>query len=302
MGYNLSRTMIQIKASAKHFFRRHYFLFRIYHECRFRFLKLKCRGLPIIVYSIGKTGTRTVYESLESLKLDAPAYHIHRLSEKGIKIAETKKYIINDPTPKSDKRILASKYLRRKILQGPQSKKWRVITLVREPVARNISAFFQEIDLWAPGMLERYERGENIIDSLIDAFFSAYDHELILNWLDIELKYVFGIDVFAHSFPIQQGYEIYQNKLSSILLIRLEDLNACAEEAFKAFLGLERFSLVISNLSKEKEYRGLYKGFTNRIKFPHGYLDHMYSSKFARHFYSNHEIDQFRCKWQNIAY
>ena len=283
--------------TAKRFLWRHYPLFKLYHLLQFRLKDAWGRGSPLLVFSMGKTGTRTICDSLEHMGIRKSVYHIHRLSEKGIEEAKKKRKLSNTPQGRARKGIIASEYLRRKILQGPRKQKWPVVTLVRDPVARSISQFFQELDLWAPGMLTRYLKGEDVVDLLINIFFSDYNSKVSLEWFDTELKSVFDIDVFQNAFPKDQGYQIYSNRLASVLLIRLEDLDRCAPMAFRSFLGIENLGLMPSNISENKPYSQLYKHFKNRIRFPAFYLDGMYTSRVAQHFYHQQEIEGFRKRW-----
>lgn len=49
-------------------------------------LRISDLNTAILVYSMGKAGTSTVYESLKQLEI--PIYHIHNLSHDGIKLSE----------------------------------------------------------------------------------------------------------------------------------------------------------------------------------------------------------------------
>jgi hypothetical protein len=81
-------------------------------------------------------------------------------------------------------------------------------------------------------------------------------------------------------------------------LIKLEKLNECANDAFKEFLDIDEFYLIRANISTEKIHYPLYKKVLDSIVLPDAYLDQMYVSKYARHFYSEREINEFKAKWQ----
>ena len=80
------------------------------------------------------------------------------------------------------------------------------------------------------------------------------------------------------------------------MIIRMEDLNRVAENAFREFMGMESFSIISTNVGKEKPYRKLYEQF-KKLPLPASYLDKEYSSRYARHFYTEDEIAAFRKHW-----
>ncbi len=169
-----------------------------------------------------------------------------------------------------------------------------VITLVREPVANNISMFFQLLDhyLGADSKLQDYD-----IDELIKIFIENYMHSRPLTWLDAEVKTNFGIDVFQEPFPVDQGYTVFKRGNVSLLVLRCELDDQSKAQAIANFLGLDEFEIVRSNVTSEKPYASEYAEFKQRIRIPPALLDQMYNSKFARHFYSSEEIEQFRARW-----
>jgi hypothetical protein len=104
--------------------------------------------------------------------------------------------------------------------------------------------------------------------------------------------------VFSSDFPKSKGYKIYEGDKVDILLIRLENLNQCAREAFKDFLNIDNFTLINTNIGSEKDYAPIYKKFRDAIALPDSYIDEMYNSKYARHFYTEAEINKFRARWR----
>ncbi len=90
------------------------------------------------------------------------------------------------------------------------SKEWKIITLVRDPIARNISSFFEEnmMGLYDPHFYERYRQGQAQISDFIQTFFDKYPHYLPLRWFDLEIKAVFNIDVFQDPFDFERQYQM----------------------------------------------------------------------------------------------
>ncbi|MDY7015657.1 MAG: putative capsular polysaccharide synthesis family protein, partial [Cyanobacteriota bacterium] len=197
--------------------------------------------------------------------------------------------------------LLQSWYLRQQLDKGLKCDKYQVVTVVREPIARNISAFFQTLEYQFGydyhAKIKNCELNE-IVKELSALFFREDErHERPLTWFDLELKEVFGVDVFASEFDRNRGYQIYRSEKADVLLVKLEDLDRFASQAFKDFLGLEDFTLAKSNLGEKKKYKTLYRHFVDSIFIPESYINKMYDSQYTKHFYSDREIDALKRKW-----
>ena len=118
-----------------------------------------------------------------------------------------------------------------------------------------------------------------------------------MNWFDVEMKTVFGIDVFSSEFPKSMGYEIFRGHYADVLLIRLENLNECWNEACGEFLNTEFAPLYKENVGQEKGYQTAYRNFIDSIKIPETHIERMYKSRYMQHFYSNEDINYFKQKW-----
>jgi hypothetical protein len=111
------------------------------------------------------------------------------------------------------------------------------------------------------------------------------------------VKEVFGIDVYARPFDTGRGFDTYGEGRFSMLVLRLEDLNARFAEAVHQFLGVRKARLKTVNKAEDKWYGDLYRRFVSEVTLPDGYLDGVYGSKFARHFYTPQELAAHRWRW-----
>lgn len=269
---------------------------------------------PVLVYQMGKVGSRTIYFSINDYCL---ALHVHNFDNK----SRDPLPIIDQLKVKEEFKLYVKKqnelYLRVKQALKNKEKGWKVITLTRERVGRNIAAFFGDIDRPAHScFVGDAEKVRNIpIYELINIYFkrasipynqrSRYlDHywindDYIDSWFDNNLKRWFGIDVYAEDFDKSKGWKIYKNKLAEILLIRLEDLNRTGVEAICNFLNIydKNFVLKNKNIGRKKWYADIYEKFKQKIIFTKDYLDKVYGSKFMRRFYTDDEINNFRKRW-----
>lgn len=257
---------------------------------------------PIVVYQMGKVGSSTVQASLiqsyRSLGLDVPVYDIHSFNR--IEIWE-KMFIRwakqGQHTADSLQVVRQARGIKGEIQRNRQQR-WNLVTLVREPVARVVSAFFQALPELMPDWQSLYESGDLTIHELRELYFRKFNqHWTTGTWFDDQMRPVFGIDVYAAPFPIAEGYQIYPPRRNvHLLLIRLEDLDRVGSSAFRAYLGLDDVRFTRANVSREKDYSRLYQDWM-RTPLPAPYVKRMYETKYARHFYAPDELEAFAHRW-----
>lgn len=252
------------------------------------------RKNPIVVHQMGKVGSSTVCASLKRAEPETPVFQVHYLSHEGLRRVESANLTAARRVPPAH--IWESKYLQSLLAEGKE-RRWRVITLVREPISRNVSAFFENIYLRFPDFDQRVKRGSLDVQALIGEFVDGYNHDIPLNWFDEEMKSVFGIDVYETPFDSSLGYSIIDSDRVTLLILRLEDLVRCAGDALSRFLALRGFGLVSANVGGKKGYGPIYDEFIESIRLPQALVDRMYASRYARHFYTPEEIEGFRQKW-----
>lgn len=276
-------------------FKKNYYFARLYYESLYRFSYLRFFE-PIVIFQMGKVGSSTIYKSLQRAYPERPIFHIHTLINidtalNGVALTD-KQYFLRS------NHILISRYLKKEIARGIKGRKWKLVSLVRDPVAQQISAFFQIIDLIIPGFFEKYDNGVLDMEELVRTFIQWYPAESAYynTWFDVEMKPTFGIDVFEQPFPYDTGYKIYFGDMADLLVIRLEDLNTCAEKALNEFLGLDVFNIIHNNISSDKNYANHYNEFISQIILPDDYINSVYDTKYVRYFYSREEIETFKYK------
>ena len=271
----------------------------------------KFKRTPILIYQMGKVGSSTIRSSLDDIVIDRPIYHCHFLTKERIAKTEAdRKKFFRSERYSYLKRPWLNEFLAKQLKSGLKGRKWKVITLTREAVSRNLSTFFENLDFKVIDEGRRYEISShyykiaptivehNSHDVLIKLFFEKVNHDSPNQFFDFEIKRMLGVDVLASEFPKSKGYQIYKGDLADVLLIRLEDLNRVASEAISEFLGIHRFRLLNSNIGTKKNYALVYKNFKNIIALPDDYLTRIYGSRYMRHFYTADEIETFERRWR----
>src|SRR5690606_11691670 len=240
----------------------------------------------ILVYSMGKVGSSSVYHSLR-LKLPyASIFHVHFLSD----------HWLNERLPNADSffhdNIKLGKRIREFIARHSNCR-LKVITLVREPVMRDLSGLFEN---W----VAHFDKADEDVGVVLSKM-QAHTHEYSLNWFDTEFRNFMNFDIYKTPFDRERGYSIYRLEGADILCIRVEDLDRVASQAFYEFMSLRGFMVVHKNRADQKDRSQLYRLVKEQYVAEKGKLASLYSSKYVRHFYTQKEIDDFFRKWTKSA-
>ncbi|HKU38644.1 MAG TPA: putative capsular polysaccharide synthesis family protein [Polyangiales bacterium] len=246
---------------------------------------------PILVYQMGKVGSRTVFETLAALGLRRSLYHLHMLN--GLDAVERALRARAAPTPSALEHLGHSRRVRQ-LFQARTPRHWNVVTLVRDPVARNLSSFFYNIHDYIPDF---DPRAACDVHALQHCFLERFDHAAALTWFDDQFVDPLGLDVFDTRFDAEAGFEIRKTDRLSVLLMRAEDIDAHLARALAALLGFESVEVRSVNHARDKDYGRCYRECMQHVRLPDAYLDVMYDSRLAQHFYSARELREFRERW-----
>lgn len=244
---------------------------------------------PVLVYQMGKVASYSIYLSLRSIE-GVNVFHIHRLNSDNIAAFRLEQLRRGVTPPNKDLGI----YLFENLIAPRMPAK--IISLIREPIGRNISAYFDNLETFG-GLKDTGSYLE--IDELIENFMRRYHHDVPLKWFDVELKSTVGIDVFEFVFPKELGFQTISHGPYELLLMRHDLHDDVKAGLVSDFLNIQSFSIMRENVGISKEYGLKYKAFLDVIKVPSEYAERMLRSKYAQHFFSDEELSKIRHKWTN---
>lgn len=230
--------------------------------------KLLKKTPPIFVYQMGKVASSSAYYSIKN-QYSGACLHAHSFSE-----THHDFYV----------RALFEIYQKEKL-------PIKIITMVREPISRNISAFFENFERDTG---TSYEHSNYSIKELRDLFLTNYKHEIPIVWFDENIKNHFGIDIYKSNFP-EIGFQVYKKDNVDLLLYKHDIEDSIKERIIEDFIGIKNFKLSNTNIGNKKVYSSTYKKF-KKLNLPDYYLDEMLNSKYSNHFYSN-DLNGIRNKW-----
>lgn len=232
--------------------------------------KLLKSEIPVFVYQMGKVASSSIYTSLNR-QYKGACIHAHSFSVSHENAAVRDLYE-------------AFKHENLQI---------KVISLVREPISRNISAFFENFER-DTGF--KYQDNPYSIEELLNVFIENYKHDIPLTWFDRNIKLNFGIDVYDVPFP-DEGFITTKNKNIDFLLMRHDLKDNQKEKIISSFVGVKNFRLGNVNIGGKKGYSSTYNKFKT-LSIPEDYIDSMLDSKYVKHFFSNN-IEIIKNKWKS---
>ncbi len=265
---------------------------------RFHFRRAIRRSLrgaapPVLVYATPKVASTAVTHALMSVA-GQTVFHVHMISAANIRRLREGMHRRGLTRARQDMNgledlglALADELIRPRL-------RARVVSLVRDPVARNISFYFQTLDvLWKTERAhERFTVGR-----LLEEFHESFVHERGVEWFDEEFKPVLGIDVYEHPFPQREGFLRIDSGPYEVLLMRHDLDDRLKEKCLADLIKVPKVTLTPRNVGAEKPYSEAYGEFLRRVVLPEAYVERLLGSKYARHFFGPEELERFRAKW-----
>jgi hypothetical protein len=263
-----------------------------------------------LILTIPKTGTYTLLELVQSLGLQADVRSTnHQLcSSRPVESWErdprARTFMVNAAWERGrvNERWAVHRHLRRRAAPTGcvPPRKAHVISATRDPVSQRLSgAFFSARENREPMNVESARARLMERKPLESGWLSGARWWELDSWFDRNVKANLDIDVFAEPFDQARGWQIYEGEDARLLLIRQESF-AALPEAVSAFLGLRTPHAAIphANAGEHHSYRGRYREAQERVRVPASLLDTVYSARYARHFYSDTELQAFIRRWE----
>lgn len=260
-----------------------------------RAIRRSLRGAapPVLVYATPKVASTAVTHALMSVEGQA-VFHVHMISAANIRRLHEGMRRRGLTRARQDMNGLEDLGLALADELIRPRRPARVVSLVRDPVARNISFYFQTLDvLW------KTERAHEHfgVERLLEEFHERFVHERGIDWFDEEFGPVLGIDVYARPFPQREGFLRIDSGPYEVLLMRHDLDDRLKEKCLADLIRVPKVTLTPRNVGAEKSYSEVYGEFLRRVVLPEDYVERMLGSKYARHFYGPEELARFRARW-----
>jgi hypothetical protein len=237
-----------------------------------------------LVYASGKTGSSTVYYTLMKEFPLNKVLHVHLLSD----------YWIKEKIPKQSG--VTNKKVRNQVLAYKvykavkKKKKIKVITLIRDPFSRGISAYFHN-----PALRKQAKNKdlETIRREIID-----YAKDLSLDWFKTDFNNFFNCNIFDYAFDKTKGIKkINLMDKFEVLLLKNRQLRKIGKQEIGGFLGITIDSLFNVNQRDETSGGDIYNKVKDYYFEDKDSFNEKFNSQFTQHFFDNDELESFRLKY-----
>jgi hypothetical protein len=253
----------------------------------------------VLVYQMGKVGSSTVVDSL----VEAGFSMLPQMRVWGMDLDSSDE--LGDPhrnfVVHSHDYLLMQQFLescsRAGILEQVV-----VVSLIREFLPRNISAFFQNCDNsgnppWYFGTRDQILAAP--IEDLLEFFrkrHTNYVSALIKRWPK-RFNRATGFPVLEREFDSERGVGAYQEPgRPKVFFCQTEKLND-NWDVLRRFLGLSTFAMTVTNEGSRKWYADIYRDFKRLYRPSQEELTLCYDNPIMRHFYSEQDLARFRAQW-----
>jgi len=177
-------------------------------------------------------------------------------------------------------------------------RRWRlpyfVVCPVRDPIARNVSAFFENFERVVG---EPFGVRPRTRDDLRTLLLERFNHCGALDWFDAEFRPLFGLDALAQPFDKARRWQIYRVRSARILIYRADLERDLQRDVVGAFLGRPLGDWIRRNEAADKDYAGAYADFRANARLPPVLIQTLHRSRFARAFWTEQELAEIAARW-----
>lgn len=248
---------------------------------------------PILVFQMGKVGSSSVTQSLREAGFAGGVLQLHFLTDA---IARHQDRFRRDGQ-RVPFHLYQSVALRRWLAAHDQ--RTRVITLARDPIAREISGIFQT-PFYAG---ENIRRADGTIDQerclhfLRERLMEPDAFQYFENWFDREMRPAFGVDIFDQPFDHETGTLRLSGPRADALMLRMETLDQSGA-VLGEFAGLPApVEMKRRNKRSESRDADAYENVRQRLRLPRAICERIYSGRLVRHVYPAGMIERFIERW-----
>lgn len=227
---------------------------------------------------MGRVGSTSISEAIWRSGLGC--FDIHSVDEKRLRERTA--------TGKAPDHVWHAMGLRRRLLENTDQ--FLIITSMRDPISRNISAVMQNIRYALPkGIALDSEEARRVVLGKI----RRYDHYKPLRWVHREMG-ALGIDLYAHPFDPAEKYAVYDDR-TKVVVFRVDAPDEIKTRVLSECLG-RQIEVKRENGAEDKPHKELYR-YAMGFRFPDDFVNRMYDHRYVRHFWTEEERAAFKQHW-----
>jgi hypothetical protein len=241
---------------------------------------------PAVVYTMGKVGSSAVTRGLRRAGL--VVHHIHTL-DRATLMRMAREALDADRLPL--RHVATAMAWRGALMADPRA--YRFVTLVRDPFARTLSAFFENLGHRRDGL-----GADSDPARLWQVYLAETDQIRALTWFEREFRAHLGIDIMARPFdPAARHADLAEERT---LVFRVDCPDAVKARVLSRAFG-RRIGIGVRNLGADKPYAAAYAAVRAQAVFPRALAEEVYGSAFVRHFWTAAERAEMMERWTGGA-
>ena len=248
---------------------------------------------------MGKVGSTAVTHGLRESSLGRPVVHVHQLNPDHLGRVDRWARARYSHSGTISPVALDAMYLGPRLAEMMKHRKLDIVTMVRDPIGRNLSGFFQSLAATHPDLAARLagDPAEACLAEARELFRRTRLGEDPWSWFDEELRALTGLDLFAHEFDPERGWAIYENDRCRVLLVRFSDLSAVFARAANEFLGVADVELPRRNEASSRATAAAHARLQADLGLTVEEVEAVYDDDRMRHWYTDDEIGSLVEKW-----
>ena len=246
-----------------------------------------------IVHTPGRSGTMSLFKTLSATGVNV--FQTHHLNP--VSIASKCDEYQRNFKGGLPWHLRTAKYLSSKVINGSYPGRVKILTSIREPLGRELSAFFMDIEKFhIPGFYKKYLSGVLSVDEIGETFLQERrylgDRD---NWIDFELNGALGVDVYNAPFDHDKGFVRIIHGNIEIFIYRLEDADEVLLRVVEEATGVLPDNIIKANISSNDAIKKkVYAEIIPKMSFPPSMIEEIYNTRYCRHFYTKYEIYDFK--------
>lgn len=244
----------------------------------------------ILTHTYGKVGSTAIHKAINK-QPGYQSFQTHVISEEGVAASRS-----SYSEEQEQIHQLVGEALRHALGLYPE-RQVRVITLVRDPVARAVSDLFENPARIVGTEAIREVSLEKLVAIATEQISASLDYTE--RWFDREVSDLLNLDLFARDFDRVTGFQIYRDGRFELLPGKLEQLADNGAGYLGRFLDHGRdFPIPNTRARSTTTEVSIYQQVRRSLKLPAGILDAVYSSRVCIEF---HRVINRAAAWKRFS-
>lgn len=246
----------------------------------------------LLVHTPGKVGSKAMVAALNASCVSTDSvFHTHRINPDNLVDVGPERAAL------APRRTWYTADFLGQALRRPNNKSVVVLSAVRDPIARSLSAFLQNLERY--GASRRPITTGSAVDlaDITHQFVEHLEGHAVTDWFALELNAMFGVDIFAAPFDHEAGYQALTRDRLSVGVIRHDRFDDALAPFIRAVAGLDAPRVGRINDSSAKGYGEVYAAMRASMRLPSQLVERTYDSVYVRHFFTDEERESAVTRW-----